>query len=128
MNVDLTSMTDPDLKELLKFCNAELERRAISKIPSCPHQDIIKLYHELLPTLRKVKIWSDKRKKHLQARWRENPEHQSLEFWFRYFIYVESSDFLTGRSTDWQCNLEWLVNSSNFIKVIEGNYSNTKIR
>lgn len=89
----------------------------------CPHQKIIDLYHDNCPKLARVKIWNDKRKKHLLARWREDPEHQDLEFWEKYFKCVNQSDHLTGKNDrGWQATLEWLINPSNFAKVIEGNY------
>lgn len=94
--------------------------------PACPHEQIIALYHELLPTLPAVKVWNDKRKQALKSRWLEDEKRQTLDFWRKYFNYVATSDFLTGRSGTFQATLEWLVNSSNFVKVIEGNYENRK--
>jgi hypothetical protein len=94
--------------------------------PPCPHEQIISLYHELLPTLPAVKVWNDKRKTALKSRWLESEDRQTLDFWRRYFKYVAQSDFLCGRAGTFQATLEWLVNSSNFVKVIEGNYENRK--
>jgi len=94
--------------------------------PSCPHEQIIALYHEHLPTLPGVKVWTAKRKESLKSRWMEDEARQNLEFWSKYFRYVATSDFLTGRTGTFQATLEWLVNSSNFVKVIEGNYENRK--
>ena len=91
-------------------------------VDSCPHQQIIDLYHSNLPTLRRVKVWSDKRKKALRTRWREDTKHQSLEFWEKYFRYVSQSTFLIGNNTDWQADIEWLINPGNFVKVVEGKY------
>lgn len=94
-----------------------------SATPDCPHQKIIDLYHENCPKLARVKIWNDKRKKHLLARWREDQKFQDLEFWEKYFKYVNRSDHLTGNNDrGWRATLEWLINPSNFVKVIEGNY------
>lgn len=97
------------------------------KSPPCPHQEIIDLYHRHCPTLTQVRIWSDARRKHLQARWRESEKHQNLGFWERYFRYVAESDFLLGQSPGqggkaWRADMEWLVKSGNFVKVIEGKY------
>lgn len=95
-------------------------------MPSCPHNEIIALYHELLPSLRQVRTWEGKRPKHLQARWREDPERQNLGWWRRFFGYVAQSDFLMGRKTDFATDLEWLIAPSNFAKVIEGKYENAR--
>lgn len=95
------------------------------KSDNCPHKEIISIYHDILPTLPKVKQWTDKRQRLLQARWREETKRQDLDYWKRFFEKVSRSDFLMGRTkAPFTCTLEWLVNSSNFVKVIEGNYDN----
>jgi len=91
----------------------------------CPHQKIIDLYHEKLPTLRKVKAWSGARENMLRARWRENPERQDLGWWDKYFGKVSCSKFLTGKTDKpFYADLEWLVRPNNLPKVMEGKYSN----
>lgn len=94
---------------------------------NCPHDEIIKLYHDKLPMLPKVKIWSDTRKNKLRTRWKESDKHQSIEFWGDYFEHVSTSLFLTGRGggdRPFTPTLEWLITSANFIKVIERAYHN----
>ncbi len=90
--------------------------------PTCPHQEIIDLYHKHCPTLPKVKVWTNARQSLLKSRWRESPKHQSLEFWEKYLKHVSNSPFLIGSDGAWQADLEWLVRPSNFVKVIEGKY------
>ena len=63
----------------------------------CPHQDILDLYHRLLPACPKVREWTKGRQALLRTRWKEKPERQSLEFWRRFFEWVALSDFLTGK-------------------------------
>lgn len=36
---------------------------------------------------------------------------------------IENSDFLTGRSGKWRATFDWIINPSNAVKIIEGNYS-----
>lgn len=108
-------------------------------IPDCPHQRIIELYHELMPLNPRVLEWTDTRKGHLRARWREkalpNGRTQGytsvdagIAFWRRFFAYCAESKFLTGRAESkpgkppFCPNLDWLLKSENFAKVIEGNY------
>jgi len=91
-------------------------------MPPCPHDDIIALYHEVLPTLRAVMTWDGMRPKHLRTRWREAPERQSLDWWRKFFVYVGQSDFLMGRVKDFTADLEWLISPKNFAKVIEAKY------
>ena len=40
-----------------------------------------------------------------------------------YLKKVESSDFLTGRSGQWRATFDWIIQPSNAVKIIEGNYS-----
>ena len=41
---------------------------------------------------------------------------------------AEESDFLSGRKTNWRADFNWLMNETNMVKVIEGNYKNMKNR
>jgi len=94
---------------------------------TCPHQGIIQAYHEILPELPAVRIWSEKRKAALRARWRESVNRQSVEWWRGFFEYVRGSDFLMGRvaskgRSPFRADLEWMVTQNNFIKIVEGKY------
>lgn len=97
---------------------------------TCPHQEIVALYHELLPALPAVRLWTAKRAgyKHLQSRWREVRERQSLKWWEAYFRYVSRCDFLMGKTNGargpFYADLDWLVNATNLVKVYEGKYQN----
>jgi hypothetical protein len=97
--------------------------------PPCPYQEIIELYHEALPMMRRVKVWNKSRAGYLQARWREDRERQSLEWWRCYFSEVSKSDFLTGKippkngGNSFIADLEWLILPTNMAKVIEGKYN-----
>jgi hypothetical protein len=106
-------------------------------LPKCNHKAVVDLYHEHLPTLRKVEVWNDARKGYLRQRWREvaaelsekeeMTEQVMLDYWARFFKYVSESKFLTGRvnSKDGRAfvaDLEWILKPSNFAKIIEGKY------
>lgn len=90
----------------------------------CPHQEIIALYHEHLPMMTRIVSWTPTRADSLRARWRESKTHQTLDFWERMFKYVAKSDFLTGKDGKWQADLEWMLKESNFVKILEGKYTN----
>lgn len=102
----------------------------VGKPPSCPHQEIVRIYHKTLPMLPGIKIWNDKRERLLRTRWKEDPERQSPDWWEQFFMYVAESDFLTGQTEgkgdrpSFRADLEWLIRPSNFAKVIEGKYHN----
>jgi uncharacterized protein YdaU (DUF1376 family) len=93
----------------------------------CPHQQIIDLYHRLLPMGRQVREWTPARASALRSRWREKPTRQTLAWWERFFTYVSQSAFLTGKTQSadrrpFEVSLDWLVKPENMAKVIEGAY------
>ena len=95
-----------------------------------PHQAVIDLYHKHLPMMTHIKVWSEKRKKALKARWfsgLSHPEHggiDGLEWWDAYFAYAAKCPLLIGENDrEWKADLEWLINEANMIKVIEGKYA-----
>lgn len=107
------------------------------KNPDCPHQTLIDMFAEQVPSLPKPRAWTSKRQKDMLARWKwviaeqvkdkDNAKQEATEFFGRFFDYVNRSDFLTGRSGAWtKCDLPWLMKEENFAKVIEGNYENNK--
>jgi uncharacterized protein YdaU (DUF1376 family) len=93
----------------------------------CPHNEILELYHSILPSNPRIKTWIGARQQNLRARWREEPKRQDLEYWGRFFAHVAASPFLTGRvmgsnGRPFSPGLDWLVKPENFAKVIEGRY------
>lgn len=109
---------------------------ARKNIPDCPHQEIIELYKKHLPTLAAPRIWQGKKVETLRARWRwvltgkkangdryATDLESGLGFFDRFFAYAAESDFLSGRNGSWRrCDLAWLINAENFLKVLEGKY------
>ena len=125
-NVPTISAQSPTKSVLIEENRTEENRNTYvsNDVANCPHEEIIKLYAEHLPMLTQVKVWSDARMKLLKARWREDDKRQSLDWWARMFRYIATSDFLTGKTTDWQADIEWILNAKNFIKILEGKYEN----
>ena len=118
-----------DRLELEKASSAE------SKIPPCPHQAIIDIYHQTLPELPKVISWNKTREAHLKQRWRElfiefecKSTEEALD-WFKndFFQFIKNSKFLTGRTQSkdrrpFLADLEWVIKPTNFTKIIERKY------
>lgn len=109
-------------------------------IPVCPHLELIDLFGKHLPELPQPKpeLWTGKNADAMRSRWRwvltartrggkryATTEAEALDWFDRFFRYVSSSDFLTGRSGKWtNCDLSWLMKADNFAKVVQGNYEN----
>jgi uncharacterized protein YdaU (DUF1376 family) len=86
----------------------------------CPYDKIIEIYHQELPSLPKAQTMTNKRRSSIRARWTENKKHQSLEFWQWFFSKVRANPWWMGEAGDWKIpNFDWLMNPTNFVKVIE---------
>jgi hypothetical protein len=98
-----------------------------SKNGDCPHQQIISLYHELLPMCPSIKEWTDTRQQNLRARWKSSPDFQNLGWWKGFFEYIATSKFLTGQipgqnGKPFLASLPWIIKPENFAKIREGMY------
>lgn len=93
----------------------------------CPHQEIIALYHEVLPMCPQVRDWTPARAQQLRARWNEDPRRQNLDYWRRFFEYVKTCGFLVGQQSSanrrpFFADLEWITKAANFTKIREQKY------
>ena len=140
-NTTISTRYQDDAPETETETELETEKECISPpsggLPNCDHEKVIALYHQHLPTLRKVEVWNETRKGYLRQRWREVAEELSKEkviqvsdilTWFgEFFSHIGQSKFLTGRvnSKDGRAfvaDLEWILKPSNFAKIVEGKY------
>ena len=115
--------------------NNQINTYVASKLPTCPHQEILSLFADVLPELPQPRIWEGTREKNLAARWKwvmedlkkkgkEQTKEAGLDFFRRMFGYIKESDFLMGRNASWSADLGWIVKGENFSKIIDGNYEN----
>lgn len=44
--------------------------------------------------------------------------------WDKFFQEIDKSDFLSGRSKEWEATFDWALKPDNAIKIMEGNYRN----
>ncbi len=105
-----------------------------SKVPACPHKEVLALWAEVLPELPQHTEWTDTRAKHLQARWRATAvlrkwqsKEDGLAYFRRLFGYIRKSAFLMGKTTTagrrpFQLELAWLIGPENWAKIHEGKY------
>lgn len=103
------------------------------RVPSCPNEELVALYHRHLPALPAVEVMNAGRKRALSARWREvcgdgkfDRQH-GLEWFDWFFAKVATSEFLMGRQPGksgrtWAADFDFLVTPSKFARVVEGRY------
>jgi len=128
------SLNEPSTNQEPRTNNQELKESktnvllVASAADNCPHQEIINLYHEILPMCPTVRQWTPARQKFLRQRWKEDPERQDIAWWRKFFSYVAKSDYLTGKTDNhpgkppYTADLEWIVRPNNFVKIYEGKY------
>lgn len=87
------------------------------------NKEIINIYNAIigLPNIKKI---SGERLKHLNARHNE----YGIETVIDVFKSIHKSDFLCGRSSDWKCDFDWIINPNNFVKILEGKYKNKQTK
>lgn len=113
----------------------EAAKPAAPACPPCPHKQIVELYHEVLPTLPRVKVWNKEREGNLQARWRERwasgkyaTQESGLDYWRRLFGHIRNNcpwlmGEISGRDNKaFLADLGWIILPRNFTKIIEGKY------
>lgn len=111
-------------------------REAASQVP-CPYEKIVDAYHEALPSLPRVRLMDDKRKKAMRQRWvwvfRERREDGRARAtngdealaWFRaFFERASHNDWLMGRRPskdypDFKADFDFLLRDSGWKAVIE---------
>lgn len=123
--------TDTDTEE-------EAKASVASKLPTCPTQSVIDLYHEVLPELPSVRLLNDQRRKAISNFWRwvltskrrdgtprAQTADQALTWISGYFARAKHNDFLMGRVErnemhhGWRCDLDFLLTEKGKKHVIE---------
>lgn len=118
-------------------------KKTDNSFPSCPHQRIIALYHEVLPELPKVRGWNDSRAKTLNARWKESlqrlrkanmpcTEESGLDWWRQFLQRIRAAPhylhgFQRKDGSYWSPpGLAWFLTPEKFLKIIEGGHLDTR--
>jgi hypothetical protein len=110
-----------------------------TKLPDCPHKQILNLYKKHLSHLSQPRVWEGNRQVNLKNRWKQaakpsnySPEgyktlEDGLKWWDSFFAYIANDTKLaTGfqsKERTWHPDLEWIVNATNFAKIIDGKYA-----
>lgn len=105
---------------------------------TCPFEEIIASYTEILPELPGVRVVDSDRKNAIAKRWEwvltskrtdgsrraETPD-QAMEWFRKYFQLARDNDFVMGRTQrssahqNWKCDIEFLMSSKGLKQVIE---------
>lgn len=110
------------------------ESDAPKRAPSVPLQKIVDTYNSKLGSqLGVCRRLNAQRKGNLRQRWKDiaaivesDKPQDVLQGFSDYYAKVSRSDFLMGRKKDctFKASFDWIHNSSNFLKIFEGNYEN----
>lgn len=107
-------------------------------LPTCPHQEILNLYKKHLPNLAQPRVWDGARQTNLRQRWLQaakpsifSPDGYTtqaggLAWWDSFFAYIANDTKLAQgfetKDRTWRPDLVWIVNATNFAKIIDGKY------
>ena len=120
----------------------EIEKRQNSlsgtTFPPCPHQEILNLWKKNLPHLAQPRSWEGNRVAMLKARWiqaaKPSPYSEEgyatvaegLEWWDSFFAYLaKHTNLAKGFESNgrvWRPDLPWVLNATNFQKIVDGKY------
>ena len=82
-------------------------------------QELVDLFNSICISLPQVTVLSTRRERTINTMLKEFTAEQFITV----FKKAEASKFLTGRNGKaWRANFDWLINASNFVKVLDGNY------
>jgi hypothetical protein len=108
--------------------NEELKKDKLSSPTTTERMDwgaFMQTFNEMLaPAIPKVMTMSEARRKKVKSIVRDFGKQAIMQA----FEKIRQSDFLMGRNRKqndtWQCCFDWIFTTSNFIKILEGNYDN----
>ena len=87
------------------------------------YQSVVKSFNSICVSLPKVQNLTETRRKKIKnaSKLLGNLSFEDV------FNMVENSDFLSGRTDKWNgCSFDWILNTTNLTKIIEGNYNNKR--
>ena len=101
--------------------NSHSQREPAKPVERVPYQQIIEDYNKTCTDLAKVEKLTDARKHAIRVLLRKGYTPDQLH---TVFLKAQQSDFLAGRRGRWKAAFDWLLDESNMVKVLEGQYSN----
>jgi hypothetical protein len=107
----------------------EKTQQSTTKIPKLPkepkldYQQIIDIFNQTCTELPRASLTDDR--KRLIDRILKT---YTLEQIGQVFQITRDSDYLNGRVKEWRANLTWILNPNNFVKILEGNYTQFQVK
>lgn len=97
------------------------------KVVQTPYQQIVDLYHEICDHMPRIEKITTARKTQIRAR-HKNDLDENLERWAGFFSYVKNNCSWIGqpRENGKRLNLDWLLKESNYIKIKERVYDDSR--
>lgn len=118
----LTSNQQATNKQLTTIEESKKEKK--ETIPENDLESIVDKFNLTCKTLPGIKKLTDKRKVILKKWIKED----GIETIYEVFEKVTESDFLSGRIENpdrpWKASFDWIINPTNRLKILEGNYTN----
>jgi uncharacterized protein YdaU (DUF1376 family) len=136
-DVQLTNNQEPITNnQLIQVAKATL---STAKLMACPQEEILKLWAKHLPHLAQPRSWEGTRRANTKQRWNQasrpsayspegyQTETDGIRWWDSFFGYIARDTTLSNgfesQGRTWRPDLEWVVNATNFQKIIDGKYS-----
>jgi uncharacterized protein YdaU (DUF1376 family) len=110
-----------------------------AKLMACPQQEILNLWAKHLPHLAQPRTWEGTRRANTKQRWNQasrpsayspdgyQTEDAGIKWWDSFFGYIARDTSLANgfesQGRTWRPDLEWILNATNFQKIIDGKYS-----
>lgn len=112
------------------------ESDAPKRATSVPLQKIVDTYNSKLGSqLGMCRQLNKQRQGNLRQRWADisrivesKDPKEVLEGFAAFYDKIGRSNFLMGRAADFKATFDWIHNSTNFLKIYEGNYENGRKR
>lgn len=126
---DNTTQTSNDTNQVLKEQKEDVSPTVISRLaapnrPAIPMQEIVDLYHAILPMGISCRKLTAKRRSAITARWKSG-DLPDLDTWRQYFERAAKSKFIRGEVPpsngfkQFQVSLDYLIREDSYAKALE---------
>jgi hypothetical protein len=128
------SSSSSSSSSFIEEANASLSGSAF---PPCPHERILNAWKSKLPHLSQPRTWEGSRQQSLRSRWIQAGKRSAfsdgystvedgVRWWESFFDYIANETKLAqgfeSNGRVWKPDLPWIINATNFAKIIDGKY------